>query len=117
MDKAYLMVSVAVLGMAAPAAYAQDSVANVSKAVGDSALSTAELSEAGIKLTVGAVSVPVVMVGSLAEGTGKVVKSAGLDAMYFANEPLEVSPETVMAQPAPRVPRDTQLAAPRKSRP
>ncbi len=113
MDKAYLMVSVAVLGMGAPAAYAQDSVANVSKAVGDSAVATAELSEAGVKLTVGAVSVPFVAVGSVAESTGKAVKNAGLDALRFANEPLEVSPETVVAQPAPRVPRDAQMAAPR----
>lgn len=111
MNKAYFMVSAAVIGLAAPAAYAQDSVANVSKAVGDSTVATAELSEAGVKLTIGAVSVPFVAVGSLAEGTGKVMKDAGLDALHFANQPLEISPETVVAQPAPQVPHDVQPVA------
>ncbi|WP_443749791.1 hypothetical protein [Asticcacaulis solisilvae] len=114
MDKAYLMVSAAVLTLAAPAAYAQDSVANVSKAVGDSAAATAELSEAGVKLTVGAVSVPVVAVGSVAATTGIVLTDAGLDSLKFANSPLEISPETVVAQPAPRVPHDAQAPAPQK---
>jgi len=117
MDKAYLMMSAAMLALVAPAAHAQDSVANVSKAAGDSAIATAEMSEAGVKLTAGAVSVPVAVVGALAEGTGKVMKDAGLNALHFANEPLEISPETMAAQPAPRVPHDAQVAARQKSRP
>lgn len=117
MNKAYLMISAAVLGLAAPAAYAQDSVANVSKAVGDSAGTTAELSEAGVKLTVGTVSVPVVAVGSVAAATGIAVTDAGLDSMKFANSPLEISPETVVAQPAPHVLHDVRPVTGTKTRP
>ncbi|MDI7773860.1 hypothetical protein [Asticcacaulis sp. EMRT-3] len=87
-------------------AHAQDSVGNVSKAIGDSAVSTAELSEAGVKVVAGAVALPFVAVGTVSESAGRTIRRAGDDVWRAANSPLEISSETVTAQPAPQVPYD-----------
>jgi hypothetical protein len=56
----------------------------------------------------------VAVVGSLATATGLIAGQAAIDSVQFANSPLEISPETVMAQPAPRVPHDAQAPAQQK---
>jgi accessory colonization factor AcfC len=78
--------------VAAPA-YAQDSLGNVSKASGDSVVATAQLAEAGVKVVV-------------AESGGAAIRASGQAVWDEANGPLEISPETVTAQPAPKVPYD-----------
>lgn len=92
--------------VAAPAC-AQDSLGNVSKASGDSVVATAQLAEAGVKVVVGVVALPFVAVGTVAESGGAAIWDSGQAAFDSANGPLEISPETVTAQPAPRVPYDT----------
>ena len=85
---------------------AQDSLANVSKASGDSAVAVAELTESGVKVVAGAVALPFVAVGTVAESAGGAVRDSGQAVWDSANGPLAISPETVTAQPAPDVPYD-----------
>ncbi|MEI9906062.1 MAG: hypothetical protein WDN06_20760 [Asticcacaulis sp.] len=59
------------IAMAAGTVHAQDSLANVSKASGDSVVAAAELSEAGVKVVAGAVALPFVAAGTVAESTGR----------------------------------------------
>lgn len=87
-------------------AHAQDSLGNVSKASGDSVVATAQLSEAGVKVVVGVVALPFVVVGTAAESSGAALRDSGQAVWDEANGPLEISPETVTAQPAPQVPYD-----------
>lgn len=91
--------------IAAPA-YAQDSLGNVSKASGDSVVATAQLAEAGVKVVVGVVALPFVAVGTVAESGGAAIRDSGQAVWDEANGPLQISPETVTAQPAPQVPYD-----------
>jgi len=91
--------------VAAPAS-AQDSVGNVSKASGDSVIATAQLAEAGVKVVVGVVALPFVAVGTVAESGGAAIRDSGQAVWDEANGPLDISPETVTAQPAPQVPYD-----------
>lgn len=93
--------------MAAGTVHAQDSLANVSKASGDSVVAAAELSEAGVKVVVGTVALPFVAVGTVTESTGRAIRQGGDAAWDSANSPLDISPETVTAQPAPQVPYDS----------
>lgn len=101
----YAVLTASVLALAATGAQA-DSLGNASKASGDSVIAVAELAESGVKLVAGAVALPFVVVGSAAESAGGAVRESGEDVWDSANEPLEVSPETVTAQPAPQVPYD-----------
>ncbi len=96
------------LALAATTVHAQDSLSNLSKASADSAVSTAELAEAGVKTVVGVVALPFMVAGTVAESSGRAVREGGEDAWNAANGPLEISPETVTAQPAPQVPYDAQ---------
>jgi len=91
--------------IAAPA-YAQDSLGNVSKASGDSVVATAQLAEAGIKVVVGVVALPFVAVGTVTESSGAAIRDSGQAVWDEANGPLQISPDTVAAQPAPQVPYD-----------
>jgi hypothetical protein len=95
--------TIAAATIAAPA-YAQDSLGNVSKASGDSVVATAELAEAGVKVVVGTVALPFIAIGTATESGGAVLRDSGQTVWDDANGPLEISPETVTAQPAPRVP-------------
>ncbi len=101
------LVIVAVLALAASSVHAQDSMANLSKASGDSVASTAELAEAGVKVVAGTVALPFVAVGSVTESAGRAVRQGGESLWDSANGPLDISPETVVpAQAAPQVPYD-----------
>lgn len=96
---------IAAVTVAAPAC-AQDSVGNVSKASGDSVVATAQLAEAGVKVVVGVAALPFVVLGTAAESSGAAVRDSGQAVWDSANGPLEISPETVTAQPPPQVPYD-----------
>ena len=102
--KMHICLAVTALALAATTAHAQDSLSNLSKASGDSVVSTAELAEAGVKTVVGVVALPFVAVGTVAESGGRAVREGGEGAWNAANGPLDISPETVTAQPAPQVP-------------
>ena len=109
-------IAIAAVAMAASSVHAQDSISNVSKATGDSVTAVAELSEAGVKVVAGAVAVPFVAVGAVAESAGTGIRESGQALWDGANTPLTISPETVTAQAAPQVPYDAkrQPAAPAK---
>ncbi len=107
MTKTLILTATLMLG-AATGVHAQDSLANASKASGDSVVATAELTEAGVKVVAGVVALPFVAAGAVAEGSGHTVREAGQGLWDAANGPLEVSPETVVAQPAPQVPYKAQ---------
>jgi len=98
-------ITIAALLMAS-SVHAQDSLANASKASADSAVAIGEMTEAGVKVVGGAVALPVAAVGIVVEGTGKVLHQGGKAMWDSANGPLEITPETVTAQPAPQVPYD-----------
>ncbi len=101
----------AAAALTATSVHAQDSISNVSKATGDSVIAVAELSEAGVKVVAGAVAVPFVAVGAVAESAGTGLRESGQALWDGANTPLTVSPETVTAQPAPQVPYNAKPQA------
>ncbi len=103
MNYVYLTAA-ATLALAAANANAQDSLGNASKASGDSVVAVAELAESGVKVVAGAVALPFVAIGTVAESAGGAVRDSGEGLWDAANSPLDVSPETVTAQPAPEVP-------------
>ncbi len=100
------------LFFAAAAAQAQDSLQQASQAAGESVVATGHLSEAGVKVVGGSIAAPLVVVGSVAAVGGSAIADAGSDLWQSANTPLEVSPETLVGQPVPQVPYDTQKASP-----
>lgn len=114
MKTAFTGIGVATALMAASSVHAQDSMANVSKASVDSAVAVGEMTEAGVKVVGGAVALPVAAVGILAESAGKALHQGGKAMWDSANGPLEITPQTLTAQPAPRVPYDR---APRQDKP
>jgi hypothetical protein len=103
--KRLVSLTIAATLVAAPV-YAQDSLGNVSKASGDSVVATAQLAEAGVKVVVGVAALPFIVVGTAAESGGAALRGSGQAVWDEANGPLEISPETVTAQPAPQVPYD-----------
>ena len=107
MPKALFLTASLLTAAAANGVHAQDSLANASQASGESLVSTARLSEAGVKVVAGAVALPFVAAGAIVEGSGRVVRVSADAVWDEANGPLEISPETVVAQPAPQVPYDT----------
>lgn len=107
MPKALFLTASLLAAATASGVHAQDSLTNASQASGESLVSTARLSEAGVKVVVGAVALPFVAVGAVIEGSGKVVRQSADAVWDEANGPLKISPETVVAQPAPQVPYDT----------
>ena len=107
MKTTYLIAAGAV-ALVATSAHAQDSISNVSKAAGDSVTAVAELSEAGVKVVAGAMAVPFVAVGTVAESAGTGIRESGQALWEGANTPLTVSPETVTAQAAPQVPYNAE---------
>ena len=114
MEKALTGIGLIIALMAASSAQAQDSLANASKASADSAVAVGEMTEAGVKVVGGAVALPVAAVGILAEGAGKALHQGGMAMWQSANGPLEITPQTLTAQPAPNVPYDR---APRPTQP
>lgn len=91
-------------------AHAADSIDNTSQAAGESVIATAKLAASGVQVVAGVAALPVMGVGSAAESTGEIMQDSGQAVWTAANTPLEVSDETVVAQPAPAVPYDAQPA-------
>jgi hypothetical protein len=120
MEKVLTGISLIMALMATSSAQAQDSLANASKASADSAVALGEMTEAGVKVVGGAVALPIAAVGIVAEGAGKALHQGGKAMWESANGPLEITPQTLTAQPTPQVPYDraprpTQPASPAKA--
>ena len=98
--------------MAFPAAaQSDDDVTQSVAASKESAVSSVRLTAAGVKLVAGIAFAPVRRTIRDSERAGQVVGESGRMANDSANGHLEVSPETIQAQPAPKVPYDTTTAA------
>jgi hypothetical protein len=95
-------------------AMAQDSATDVSQATGDSVVASAKLTAAGVKAVAGVVALPVISVGVITESAGHITADSGQAVWTAANTPLDVSPETVVAQPVPTVPYNAQGTQPAK---
>lgn len=93
--------------LALPAA-AQDSLENTSKAAANSVEANAQLSGAGVMVVAGSAALPFVAVGASTESTGAAIRDSGEAVWDEANKPLTVSPETVVAQDAPKVPNEAE---------
>lgn len=91
-------------------AQAADSVENTSNAAGESVIATAKLAASGVQVVAGVAAIPVMGVGSAAQSTGEILQDSGEAVWTAANTPLEVSDDTVVAQPAQTVPYDAQAA-------
>lgn len=98
----YCFATLAMATLVAQGALA-DSGQNASNASADSAEASARLAASGVQLTMGAVAVPLVAIGTIAEGTGEALWEA-------ANAPLEVSDEVLTAVPPPALADDGDTA-------
>lgn len=85
-----------------------DSTQNASGASKDSAEASAKLAASGVQLTMGAVAVPLAVVGAAAAGTGEVALAISEGLWAGANAPLEVSDEVLTALPPPVLTEDTK---------
>ncbi|WP_303827778.1 hypothetical protein [Asticcacaulis taihuensis] len=103
------------LFFSAAAVQAQESLQHASDASGESVVATGRLSEAGVKVFGGSIAAPLVVIGSVAAVGGSAVADAGSDMWQSANEPLEVSPETLVGQPVPQVPNEAPKTQPVKA--
>lgn len=109
MTKRYLLTTGAVLVLTvAPIAHADDDSTQSAAASRDSVVASARLTAAGVKLVAGVAFAPVrhtlrdsERAAHAVDESGQVIAESGHD-----NGGLEVSPETVQAQPAPNVPYD-----------
>jgi hypothetical protein len=116
--RSHLAAAVVFVVFAAPAAVlAQDSVQNGSNAVRASAEAVGGLGLSGVQtaLAVSVVPVSVAAGGSVVAGaslteTGGGSSVAARDSAAFASTPLPVTKRVIVAQPAPAVPYDAQLA-------
>ncbi|MCP2678541.1 hypothetical protein NHF45_03230 [Maricaulaceae bacterium NA33B04] len=66
-----------------------------------SAESVAALTEAGFKVSVGVVAVPLTLVGLTTEAVGASAAAAGEEGLRFANESLAVTNRVAVRQPDP----------------
>ena len=95
--------------MAFPAAaQSDDDITQSVAASKESAVSSVRLTAAGVKLVAGIAFAPVRRTLHDSERAGQAIGESGLVTEDSANGRLEVSPETIQAQPAPNVPYDVQ---------
>ena len=95
--------------MAFPAAaQSDDDITQSVAASRDSAVSSVRLTAAGVKLVAGIAFAPVRRTLRDSERVGEAIGESSRMAGDSANGHLEVSPETIQAQPAPKVPYDVQ---------
>lgn len=104
----FALIGLTSLGLAGVAG--ADSFQNLSDATGDSANASGRVVAAGGQVALGAVAVPLALVGAGVESTGNAATEIAGDLWDVANAPLEVDEDIAMAQPLPDVPRtaDTQ---------
>ena len=114
MTKRYFLAAAAVAMTATTsAAYAADDVTQSAAASRDSAVASAKLTAAGVKLVAGVAFAPVRRTLRDSERAARAVDESGqvvADSGHPDNG-LEVSPETIQAQPAPNVPYAPQAPA------
>lgn len=78
-----------------------DSFQNASTASADSAEASAELAASGVQLTMGAVAVPIGVLGGISVGVGEATLGISAELWEAANAPLDVTGEVLTAVPAP----------------
>ncbi len=86
--KMLLTVSIGLMTMVASAAHAQNMVDNAADATGDAVVATGRLAEAGGKLVVGTLALPVILVGKVVQAVGSGVSGSGEAVYEGANGPL-----------------------------
>ncbi len=101
----YCFAAIALAGVSLPAA--ADSLRNTSAATSDSVDASTRLAASSGQIVLGAVAVPLKISGAVTETIGKGATEAGHALSEAANAPLEVSDETLVAQPPPRFDRPT----------
>ena len=84
---------------------AADSFSSLSEATGDSADASARFVASGGQVALGAVAVPLALVGATTESAGSAATTIAGDLWDTANAPLSVDNDIAMAQPLPHVPR------------
>ena len=106
----YLLAASALMMAAAlpVTAHADDDVTQSAAASRDSAASSVKLAAAGVKLVAGVAFAPVRRTLRDSDDAAHAVGESGRVVNESADGKLEVSPETVQAQPAPNVPYDTR---------
>jgi len=110
MSKRFMLTASAlVLAAVLPvAAHADDDVTQSAAASRDSAISSVKLTAAGVKLVAGIAFAPV---RRTLNESNQAVEAAGESGRFVndsADGKLEISPETIQAQPTPNVPYDTR---------
>ncbi len=110
MAKHYLLaVSALIMAAALPViAHADDDVTQSAAASRDSAVSSVKLAAAGVKLVAGVAFAPMRRTLRDSDDAARAVGESGRVVNESADDKLDVSPETVQAQPAPKVPYDPQ---------
>jgi hypothetical protein len=106
----YLLAASALMMAAAlpVTAHADEDVTQSAAASRDSAVSSVKLAAAGVKLVAGVAFTPMRRTLRDSDDAARAVGESGRVVNESANDKLDVSPETVQAQPAPKVPYDTQ---------
>jgi len=117
MLKRSLLAATALAAVIALPAFAQsdDDVTQSAAASRDSAVSSTKLAAAGVQLVAGIAFAPVRRTLSDSNRAAEVAGESGKFANDSADGKLEVSPETIQAQPAPNVPYDTRDTNPANS--
>ena len=90
------------------AAQSDDDITQSVAASKESAVSSVRLTAAGVKLAAGVAFAPIRRTVHDSERAGQAIGESGRMADESADGHLEVSPETVQAQPAPKVPYEAQ---------
>jgi hypothetical protein len=84
---------------------ASGELSNASAASAESVVASVEsvaaLTEAGFKVSVGVVAVPLTLTGYAVEAVGAGSAAAGEEGLRFANEPLTVTNRIAVRQPEP----------------
>ncbi len=101
----YSIAALALFGLSA-GAHAQSTPAGqasglASDASAASAESVAAITEAGFKVSVGVVAVPLALTGYAVEAVGAGSVAAGEEGIRFADEPLTVTDRIAVRQPEP----------------
>lgn len=108
MPKPYLLAALIMAAALPVIAHADDDVTPSAAASRDSAVSSVKLAAAGVKLVAGVAFAPARRTLRDSDDAARAVGESGRVVNESADDKLDVSPETVQAQPAPKVPYDPQ---------
>ncbi len=98
-------------GVIAAPALAQDSLQNAGTASGAGSTAVVQSAAVAAALPVGSVAVGSVVVGASMVGGGSALAKSANAGDDFGTKPLVVDKPIILAQPAPVVPHDAQSAA------